>query len=201
MRALARRRPGSRGDPRFRRVRRYVPRPVTTRGDAQRRLWGRAAGRRSHRPRSWRRVTLAAAIAVGVTASACSSSSVTTVGGCAIAPGAACQGTYMKGGHIIRGNLFGANLSRADLRRGLLVGAILTGANLTHTNLQGADLRHAYLEDANLNQADLRGARFDRAWLAGATFVGARGVSVATLESGIVCRTVAASGVVLNRDC
>ncbi len=159
------------------------------------------ARRRPHRCAARRRVPLTAVIALGALISACSSSSVTTVGGCAIEPGAGCEGTYMKGADIVRGNLFGANLSRADLRHAALVGAILSGANLTDANLQGADLRHAYLEHANLNRADLRGARFDRAWLAGATFVGARGVSLATLGSGIVCRTVAASGVVLNRDC
>ncbi len=132
---------------------------------------------------------------------ACTSGSVTTVGGCAIEPGAGCEGTYMRGAEIARGNLFGANLDRADLRHAVLVAAILTGATLTDANLQGADLRHAHLERADLNRADLRGARFDRAWLAGATFVGARGVDVATIESGIVCRTIVTPDVVLNRDC
>jgi hypothetical protein len=47
----------------------------------------------------------------------------------------------------------------------------------------------------------VRGARFDDAWLDGATFIGARGVSAAQLERGIVCRTVVAVGVVLNDDC
>jgi len=93
------------------------------------------------------------------------------------------------------------DVDRADLRHAVLVAAILTGATLTDANLQGADLRHAHLERADLNRADLRGARFDRAWLAGATFVGARGVDVATIESGIVCRTIVTPDVVLNRDC
>ena len=174
---------------------------MIVRGDGRREPTEPPAGHRPPRCASRRRATLAVVIALGVLVSACSSSSVTTVGGCAIEPGAGCQGTYMKGADILRGNLFGANLSRADLRHAVLVGAILSGANLTDTNLQGADLRHAHLEHANLNRADLRGARLDRAWLAGATLVGARGVSLATLESGIVCQTVAASGAVLNRDC
>ena len=106
---------------------------------------------------------------------------VTSVGGCGIQPGSVCHGTYMYRGHLAFANLYGADLTRADLRRAVLASAVLTGARLRHT--------------------DLRGARLDDAWLRGATFIGARGVSVAELERGIVCRTVLTVGVVLNDDC
>src|SRR5450759_4632588 len=112
---------------------------MIVRGDGRREPTEPPAGHRPPRCASRRRATLAAVIALGVLVSACSSSSVTTVGGCAIEPGAGCQGTYMKGANILRGNLFGANLSRADLRHAVLVGAILSGANLTDCLLYPSD--------------------------------------------------------------
>ena len=141
------------------------------------------------------------AVVLGASAAACGSEMVTSVGGCGIQPGSVCHGTYMYRGHLAFANLYGADLTRADLRRAVLASAVLTGARLRHTDLRDADLRHAHLEDADLARADLRGARLDDAWLRGATFIGARGVSVAELERGIVCRTVLTVGVVLNDDC
>lgn len=140
-------------------------------------------------------------VVLGTGLAACSSEMVTSVGGCGIQPGSVCHGTYMYRGHLAFANLYGADLSRADLRRAVLASAVLTGARLRHTDLRDADLRHAHLEDADLGGADLRGARLDDSWLRGATFVGARGVSAAELQRGIVCRTVLAAGVMLNDDC
>lgn|GEM_PF-3155285 len=144
---------------------------------------------------------MALLVVVAAGAVACSSGTVTSVGGCGIQDGAVCHGTYMYRGHLAFANLYGADLSRADLRHAVLASAVLSGAKLRDTDLRDADLRHAHLEDADLSGADLRGARFDDSWLRGATFYGARGVSPAGLKLGIVCRTVVAAGLELNDDC
>ena len=131
--------------------------------------------RRASRVTGRRAGSLALGFVVGASLlGACAT--VTTAGGCGIAPGSVCPGTYMKGSKLAEADLYGADLDRADLR-------------------------HAHLEDANLDGADLRRARLDGAWLEGATFVGALGVTADELAQGTVCRTVLSPGVLLSRDC
>jgi uncharacterized protein YjbI with pentapeptide repeats len=129
----------------------------------------------------------------------CRGDDVTTVGGCAIEPGAQCRGSYMAGGAMADADLFGADLSYADLSGAELRRANLTGATMRQANLRGADLQGAELANVDLNRADLRGARLEGADLRGASLVNAL-VSRVQLSRATVCRTDLGA-IVLDVDC
>lgn len=86
----------------------------------------------------------------------CSSPSAiqgTTVNGCMISPGTACQGAKMVGVELGNVDLSNSNLSNADFSGANLQGANLMNANLTGAKFDEAEMESVYLQGATVTDA------------------------------------------------
>lgn len=109
--------------------------------------------------------------------------------------GATLDGAHLEGAVLWKAHLEGANLSRADLKDADLGHVHLEGARLSQIHLEdaflmgahldGAFLIGAHLEGATLRFAHLDGADLALARLQGVSFLRAKGVTKAQLDSAV----------------